>query len=107
MNSFGNDRTGFYNHYEREQQKSTGQAMMNKKAYPKLKTVITRGGNAMNHPALAQQMRRKTGGARSSIVGPTIKNNSRLASYFPEITPQKGMDISDEGYVEPMMQDTS
>ena len=61
----------------------------------------------MNHPALAQQMRKKTGGARSSIVGPTIKNNSRLASYFPEITPQKGMDVSDEGYIEPMMQDTS
>ena len=53
-------------------------------AYPKMKTVVARQGNAMNNAALSGQMRRRNG-AKSSIVGPTIKNNSRLASYFPNI----------------------
>lgn len=49
---------------------------------------------------MAQQLRLRNG-ARSSIVGPTIKSNSRLAAYFPDIPPQKGMIIKDEGYIEP------
>ena len=71
----------------------------------KLKTVVSRAGNAQNHPALNPQLRRKNG-ARSSIVGPTIKNNSRLAAYFPNIsttTPNKTMDVSDVGIAEPTL----
>ena len=92
LHSFGNDRTGFYSRMEHE-----NEAFVNAKAYdgninirstnnvyPKMKTVVARQGNTLNNASLAGQLRRRNG-AKSSIVGPTIKNNSRLASYFPNI----------------------
>ena len=110
MHSFGNDRTGFYNRMEHE-----NEAFVNAKAYdgniqirstnnvyPKMKTVVARQGNALNNAALAGQMRRRNG-AKSSIVGPTIKNNSRLASYFPNIQQHKATDVTDEGIAEPTL----
>ena len=67
-----------------------------------MKTVVARQGNALNNAALAGQMRRRNG-AKSSIVGPTIKNNSRLASYFPNIQQHKATDVTDEGIAEPTL----
>ena len=107
LNSFGNDRTGFYNRMERENEafinaKDNINVRSTNNAYPKMKTVVARQGNAMNNAALSGQMRRRNG-AKSSIVGPTIKNNSRLASYFPNIQQHKATDVSNEGIVEPTL----
>ena len=46
---------------------------------------------------------RRRNGVKSSIVGPTIKNNSRLASYFPNIQQSKATDVTNEGIAEPTL----
>ena len=62
----------------------------------RLKTVIQRPANFSNHPAIASQQKR-TLNCKSSIVGPTIKSQSRLSSYhLPTIQPNRGSIEHDE-----------
>ena len=52
------------------------------------------------------QQKKRSLNNQSTIVGPTIKANSRLSAYFPDISRtaiHNHMDVVDEGQLEPLI----